>query len=101
MGNSFLEELYRRAAEKADELHISDKHRIPVGLVGYTDFENCIRCYDFTDIHEAIKQSTENKFYGYQLWGILQNLSEKRPRKARFSYEKYAHEAMAWWGKTS
>lgn len=97
MGNAFIQDLFRAAHTKAEALNIPESSRIPVALVGYPDFETCLRSYNIKDIFGGITLSIETKFHGYQLQGVIDSFSQRSEREANFDYNDVASKAVSWW----
>ncbi len=88
LGNAFVSKLFKSAHEKANELDIPASDRIPVALVGYSDFERLLRDYEYADIFEAVCDWDTENFHGWELVGVLRNKKlEKKPKPA-FDYGK-------------
>ncbi|MBE9638281.1 hypothetical protein IQ782_15615 [Salipiger pacificus] len=99
MGNAFIQEIFVKAGDKADRLGIPKARRIPVALVGYAEFESCLRWYEIDAIREGIRLSVEEKYHGYQLSGIIEGFAAKSGPKDTFDYSEIAGRAVPWWGE--
>merc|ERR1711974_191786 len=76
MGNAFIQDLFKAAHAQAQILNIPESSRIPIALVGYPDFENCLRSFDLIDICRGVALSTKEQFHGYQLHGVIDRFSQ-------------------------
>lgn len=99
MGGAFLKKLFQEAHNVADDLLIPIKNRIPTALVGFADFENCLASYDYLDVRDAINESNTEKFFGYELSGVLDKITDKRNQKPNFDYRKLIRTRVPWWGE--
>lgn len=97
MGNAFIQQLFDAAHRMAQRLSIPESSRIPVALVGYPDFENCLRFYNLSAIISGVRMSAEERFHGYQLSGVVSEYSERMKKKLVLNYPAIASAAVPWW----
>ena len=100
LGNAFVSKLFTSAHEKANELEIPTSDRIPVAMVGYSDFENLLRQYEYCDIFEAVCEWDTKKFHGWELAGVLSVKKRSKGIKSAFNYGELVTAAVPWWGES-
>lgn len=98
LGNAFVNKLFKAANEKANGAGLPASARIPVALVGYSDFERGLREYEYSDIFEAIWDWDTEKFHGWALAGVLESIEQAKKPKPAFDYGKLVTATVPWWG---
>ena len=99
MGSKFVSQLFNSAHDKASSLSIPSSDRIPVALVGYSDFEILLRDYSYPDIFEAIRDWDTQKFHGWELHSVLKTNGKVKQPSPKFDYESLVKKAVPWWGE--
>jgi hypothetical protein len=100
LGNAFVSKLFDSAHEKANALGIPASDRIPVAMVGYSDFESLFRQHEYFDIFEAARDWDTEKFHGWELAGVLRVKKPSKGTKSAFDYEKLVTAAVPWWSES-
>lgn len=97
MGQAFLSDLFAKSHAIADTNGIPESSRVTIKISSLFDFINCVHSYNFEYIHGAISLAINEKFDGYELFGILSEMDVPKNRKERFDFYSKAEESMPWW----
>ncbi|UWQ25763.1 hypothetical protein K3553_04690 [Leisingera aquaemixtae] len=100
LGSAFVSKLFHSAHEKANALEIPTSDRIPVAMVGYFDFENLLKQYEYCDIFEAVCDWSSEKFHGPEFGGVLSIKKQSKVTKSTLDYKNLVTAAVPWWGES-